>query len=371
MTRSHKSLPMMTLLTVGLVLASAPTAANAGILDSIKSLFGGGSSSSSGNEKLDSALKQVELSQKSVAESQQALTSYYNDPNVPISADDTELKSKLDTMEQASRSNEQLYLQFLQMRGDAKKSGTDLKDLEPRIEQISSTQDQLETNYQRIQEANRQSNLFEPPPPEGGTDTTQASGILASGTARNSELSLNSWMDPEVQGYIDEWLSVVGLNKWGQRVGRFGNTIVTGNNRPGDAGMFRHEIVFRMLLNERKGPNMTLKAFVEARMRGENPDLQPGGGHVNPSVTAPATLASSRASTTSNGTPAATVSSTSDSTASLELAEMDKKLQTSRKNLETMVATGKGSSEEAKSLLDQISSLERDLRNLKEQINRE
>lgn len=370
--------------TVALVLALTPVSAQAGILDSVKSMFSGitGGGGGSKDEALDSALAQVEASQKTVADKQQALTQFYNDPSGKISKDSTQLASALTDMESASRGNEQMYLQFLQLRSALQKQGKDVASYEERLTQIASTQSQLEDNYVKIQQANKDAGLLEPPTATGSETPADRGSGTATATAGPGVIGDKPWESQDIQGFIDEWLSGVGLNKYGQWEGQSGSASVRSAGPPTVMGATTHEMVWRLWADDDADSNITLRSYVAARLKGDRPNIKRpdrGGGQVRPPPRPSTTLASdvspvpavqpatsgTAASTTAAPPPAASTAAAGAPTEK-QLAEVTVQLDTSRKELESMMQSGKGNSTEAKALLQRLGTLEKTLVEMRE-----
>lgn len=347
---------------LAVALGSAPDA-GAGILDSIKSLFGGASSKAKGlfgggdNKQVQQLIEQVQASQREVAAKQEGLASIYNGKLSDIKPDDPAVQAKLDELRKVSSSNEQLFLRLLQMRADVAKQ--DEKALAPyseAIAKVTSTQNQLEQNYQKIQETNRQAGFFKPVGGDAAGET------LASGTS--GAMHGHIWEDGDAQQYMDEWLGKVHLNKWGQWTGTTKSATIKSAG-PADAGVgkTRHEAIWKMYSNDSAHSNITLAEYVEARMHGENPEVKytppagsggsPGGGG---GVDSLASQTASTASATSE--PAAGVAASGTRAPGAELSTIDATLRTNYEKLTSLTKAGQGSSDDAKRVLKDIEALQ-------------
>lgn len=341
--------------------------ARAGILDSIKGLFGGGKAAAGGADKtLTTLMDQVEAAQKELAAKQSEVSGTYNGSLSNIKASDTALQGKLDALQQTSNGNSALYLRLLQARADLAKTG-DEKALAPvneRLARITQTQQSLESNYQKIQDTNRQAGFFTP------TGGAAASEIAAANTGNQDG---EVWKDPTAQKYIDEWLSKVNMNGWGQWTGTTRKTTVRSAGRPDFAvGMTRHEAVYRMLATDTAKSNITLAEYVRLRMAGENPTVDytpPGGGGIETaaSETAPVRMEPVQppppapppvAAAVPVAAPAASQIAKPSSTADADISVVDHQLKGNYDKLMALQKEGKGTSDAAKSLLKDIEGLQ-------------
>jgi len=362
---------------LGLVLIAAPPA-SAGILDSIKGLFSGGVSSlfggssnanananasasgASGNSNssaqgtdINTLLSQVQTSQKDVASKESDLASTYNGSISGIKANDPALQSKLDALNSSSSSNDQLYLRLLQAKADLTQSNPSaLSAVSTQMSQVTSTQEALESNYQRIQSANQQAGFFTP----GG----KASDIAASGGALPAVI----WADPKAQGYIDEWLTGCHLNQYGQWEGNTGVSTVTSGGMPDSfVGKSRYQGVWEMLANDTAGSNITLSDYVTQKMQGGSPTIN----YTPPKTVVPTVAAASETAPvqveqvqTPTAVPsvAAAASSTNPGVTDQDVADVDTQLKSHYDDLMNLQKQGQGTSDQAKALLQQIGDLQ-------------
>jgi hypothetical protein len=371
-------------------LGSAP-AVEAGILDSIKSLFGGAKEKASGlfggggDKQVQELIEQVQASQREVATKQEGLTAIYNGKLSDIKPGDAAVQGKLDELRKASASNEQLFLRLLQVRADISgKEGGDkaLAPFSEAIGKVTSTQNQLEQNYQKIQETNRQAGFFKPTG-EGGDEL--ASGTSGSSAAMHGHI----WEDPDAQRYIDEWLGKVSLNEWGQWIGSTKSArIKSAGPAEGGVGKTRHEAVWKMYSKDDGNSNITLAEYVEARMNGENPQVvytppsggspgggSPGGGGVETLASQVVTPAAAPAApppaaapvapppvaaapVAAQGTTQAGTAASGTRTSAAELTTIDASLKTNYGKLTELTKAGQGSGPEAKQVLKDIEALQ-------------
>lgn len=341
--------------------------ANAGILDTIKGLFGGGAAkAAAGDDKtITTLMEQVEASQKDLAAKQTEVSSTYNGSISNIKPGDTALQGKLDALQSSSNSNSALYLRLLQARADVAKGGDEkaLAAVNTRLAQITTTQQSLESNYQKIQDTNRQAGFFTP----------TASGPAASEIAGVSTGNQGGdvWNDPTAQKAIDEWLTAVHMNPWGQWTGARGSTTVRSAGAPDSgAGRGRHETVYRMLASDNGHSNMTLSQYVEARLAGSHPEIfydEPAGNTIDTAASdiapvrvepvqppAPTPVAAAAAAAV---TPAASQIAT-PSDADADISVVDNQLKGNYDKLMSLQKEGAGTSDGAKALLKDIEALQ-------------
>lgn len=251
---------IVSLLALALVLAPL-SPARAGLMDSItgffgkavdgvKGLFGGGSKASK-NGEFEGFLEQLESSQASLHEQQTALIEYYNQTGEGVTMEDSKAQELSNAVADASRANEDLYLQYLQVRAQVKESGADLSGYEERMATITENQKRLEEGYQSIQDFNRDSGLFTPPPADDVADEPAASG-------NSGEISVD---DPEVQALIDQWLGSQGRDPYGRQLGSFNGTRASASQGAETGGRSRHQYVWDLFADS------GLRAYVEG-MRG-------------------------------------------------------------------------------------------------------
>ena len=370
-------------LTVALAAALVATPpASAGILDSIKGLFGMGSSTSTaaaaGTTDLAALMDKVEASQKDLAAKQSDLSGTYNGSLSNIKSSDTALQGKLDAMQQSSNGNSQLYLSLLQAKSDAVKADPKaLATVNDRITKITSTQEALESNYQKIQDTNRQAGFFTP---TGASPA--ASQIAANDTGHQGDV----WNDPTAQKAIDEWLSKCNLNQWGQWTGANGRTTVRSAGAPDSAvGKSRYETVYKMLANDSAHSNITLADYVEQRMNGQSPNVAytaPAGGGIETasSDTAPIAVESVPAAPPPAPTvPAAAVQTAAASSiaqpsnggaSDADVSVVDAQIKGNYDKLMDMQKSGQGTSDAAKAVLKDIEGLQTKRTTLVKQLGR-
>lgn len=363
------------ILAVTLVAALTITPpASAGILDSLKGLFGGGASKAAAgadDKTITALMDQVEASQKELAAKQTEISSTYNGSISNIKPGDTALQGKLDALQQTSNGNSALYLRLLQARADVAKGGDEkaLAPINERLAKITTTQQSLESNYQKIQDTNRQAGFFTPT----GAGPA-ASEIAAANTGDQGGADI--WNNPTAQKYIDEWLTKCRLNPNGQWTGSNGGTTIKSAGTP-DAGVgkTRHEMVYKMLANDTARSNITLAQYVEARMRGENPEVDyrdpvpTSGGSVqtaSASDTAPIRVEAAQAapaptpaaSIAASGSMASGTATPAGADTDADISVVDNQLKGNYDKLMAMQKEGKGTSDAAKALLKEIEGLQ-------------
>jgi len=345
---------------------SFTTPGRAGILDTlagvfsggestVSSMFGGSDSGNSGDSSdLTSLLDQLEQSQKEVSDKQNALSSIYNGSTSAINPQDASLQQKLNDLQTVSRTNESLYLRLLQTRADLAKNNKDLGSLKDRVTKLTTTQNQLESNYQKIQETNKNAGLMKPP----------ADSFAQSETDTDTDTDGEVWRNPEAQKYIDEYLSLVHLNRYGQWEGQTGSAIVkSAGSMDASVGRNRFEFLWNVLSRDTCHSNMTMEEFVNARLRGESPQVvytppestspprpapsTPPGGQT-PSALQPGT---SDLPVVNSGAPAAP-------STEVDVSSLDAKIRNATDQLVHLQKTGKGDSDEAKAVLKNLKVLQ-------------
>ncbi len=252
----------------------------AGFLDSVKSMFSGGvqkvKSWFSGGSEDDfrKMLDSVEESQASLAEKQNEILDLYSRGDASsLKADDPAFQKRLDELEALSRENERKYLELLKVRDELAGKGRDLSAYRERLGRISQTQHNLEEGWQAIQEANKDAGAFTPPSEAKG-------GALAAGG--------KIYENPEAQRYIDEYLSLVGLDEWGRLLNIDGLIVKASGDPEAAMGITRHQWVWEQLADKRScGANLTLREYVMARLDGKNPNLVVPGRVAGTSASAP------------------------------------------------------------------------------------
>lgn len=246
---------------LALVLAAAP--ARAGFMDSVgnffsgitgkvKSMFGGGSGAgASGGGELAKELEAVEASQKSLHDIQKQIIEKYNADGSAVNADDPATQKLLDELADKSRANEDLYLALLKKRAELVDKKVDVSKVKDRLATAQENQRRLEEGYQKIQDFNKESGFFEPPP--AAQVASAKPGVPAD--------FLN---DPRVHRWIDEWLASQGLDGFGRKLG----PNIKANYNPDTDGRTRHRYVW-----ENYWQKTGLGAYVMAKLNGEDPAL--------------------------------------------------------------------------------------------------
>lgn len=94
--------------------------------------------------------------------------------------------------------------------------------------------------------------------------------------------TVNPWDDPVGRAAIDEWLTQARLTRWGAWEGRTATaTITSAVLTPAPDEELRHKTVYRQAQQNRANTNITLAAYVAARMAGQHPSMiyTPPVGH--------------------------------------------------------------------------------------------
>lgn len=260
-------------LALGLValLAAAPPS-HAGIMDSIggmfskltdgvKSLFGGGSKKSGDNAEFEKFLTQLETSQEQLFQAQTETINYYNENASAVNIQDAKAQELLNAVSDASRSNEDLYIQYLKVRGELVEQKVDVAAYKDRMDAIQANQKKLEEGFQSIQDFNKESGLLEPPPASGAT---LASASPGTGGAFDPD-------DPMVRRYIDEWLTANGLDGYGRQVGVVAGGRIRANYDADTGGRTRHRYVWEEYWSRTERSGDSLFQYVTGRLGGGAP----------------------------------------------------------------------------------------------------
>lgn len=332
---------LLTLILASSLLAASPTPSEAGLLDSIKgifskgteaikNLFGGGkkASDTASSPELTGLLDQVEQSQAAVNERQAAVLELYKqNPG----ASDPNLQSGLNALSTVSTQNEQLYLNFLKVRGELQTNKVDTKSLEPRFDRIAQTQGNIEQSAQQIAELNRGSGVYTPP----------------------TALAGDVWANPQAQKYIDEWLSGVGVDEWGRLVSP---TSIDAAGTPDTGGKIRHQWVWETMADSNAGSSISLRAYVMARLQGQTVQITPQQIAATVPVDTAGGSATGGTATADPGSGGASTSIQADVSSSI--AQVDASLKVAMKRFEELSQdSAKATSDEAKSLLETIKAL--------------
>lgn len=372
----------LTVLFLAVAVLAAPAPAEAGILDSIKGFFGKASDTvkgwfSGGSEKdFQKLLQQTAESQEKLADKQTNLQAFANQRGGSLDTSDAAINERLNDIAQTSRRNEQLYLKLLKARDELQKKKKDISKYEKALSALSQRQNQIEQQYQEIQSVVRKNDGFAPPAEAGVQASVTGTG------AGSGEL----WNNPKAQQYIDEWLNLVHLNKWGQFTR---GSIIQAAGTPEHEGMTRHQYIWQRLQDDRAHSNVTLAQYVKARLRGQTPavtyrepaELAQGPGSRRLSTTrraaAPAKTASRsgttsvavregrRTATSGLKTPQSLRGSETGSFQagqtgqSKELAEVTAQEKEILRDLQAMQKSGQGNSEAARELYQALQAVQR------------
>jgi hypothetical protein len=327
------------LLLVLMLIFSSAVPAQAGIMDSITGFFSKASDtvkgwfSGGGTKEFEQMLQQVEASQGVVADKQNAiLDKVSRNGNSSINPKDPAYQKSMNELAEASRANEALYIKFLKVRQELVDSKKDVSKYDGNFNRIQETQHNLEEGAQAIQKASREEGAFTPP-----ADVAAAS---------NGAL----WADPKVKKYMDEWLAANGLDKFGRLLGG----VVIAVIEPDMDGKTREQWLWENMFSNRGNiTGSTLEAYVKSRMN--------GGEAAGASVQVPAANTSGGSQVADRSSSTAPVASGSTSSVSIPsgatLSDTDAQLKTAMASYEKLAADGKGNSEEATELLNNIKVL--------------
>jgi hypothetical protein len=249
---------------------------------------------------------------------------------------------------------------------DLAKAGKDLGADKDRITKITDTQNQLEANYQKIQDVNKQAGMFKPPVTAASASAT-ASETSGSGAGVTGPIHL----DPNAQAYMDEWLAKVHLNQWGQWVGRTGTATIRSAGSPeASVGRTRHDYLWNARRRDTGHSNYTMEEYVMARLRGENPELiynEPADSAPLPSTPLPTTGGGGTTVAPvaeqpgevlpPPGTGAPSTGQAAPST-DVELSSVDAQLKDAYDRFARLQKDGKGDSDEARAILKSIEALQ-------------
>jgi hypothetical protein len=326
------------LLLVLVLTFSCTAPVEAGIMDSIKGFFSKASDtvkgwfSGGGTKEFEELLQQVVSSQEVVAEKQNdILDKVSRSGNSSLSPTDPEYQTAMDELAEASRANEELYTNLLNVRQELVDGKKDVTAYEENFARIQETQHNLEEGFQALQNASREEGAFTPP-----SDVASANGAM--------------WADPKVQKYMDEWLAANGLDEFGRLIGG----VVVAVADPDMDGRSREQWLWEEMFNNRGSlTGSTLESYVKSRMNG-------GAAAVAGSV-AVATGNSGGSQIDDRSSSTASVASGSTVSASVpggaSLADTDAQLKTAMASYEKMAADGRGNSDYAAGLLEDIKVL--------------
>lgn len=345
-----------------------------GAVDKVKGLFGGGGAKASQSSELEEFLGQIEASQQRVFDLQTSIVETYNAASNGIDATDPAIQGKLDELADATRQNEDLYLQLLKVRAELVEAEADVSAYEDRLGAIQENQKRIEEGYQEIQNFNKDSGLFTPPPQaEPGAGNT-----LASATAPTTFADLTQ--DPRVQGFIDEWLASQGLDEYGRDLNPSASVTVRANYEPDMDGRTRHRYVWEAYWQASVDGGQRLVDYVMARLDGQAPaPPSSGGGSVEdpPMELLPGVFSGVSASEPTDWQPVETADAsgvTESGTGSAEalraeggpaapvggmdLAQVSAQYNQARQELTELQNAGEGASARARELLERIRELD-------------
>lgn len=343
MTSKRLGLIVLVAVVVGLC---SPAPVEAGIMDSIKGFFSKASDtvkgwfSGGGTKEFEEMLTKVVASQEVVAEKQSAVYDTLTTGNLNDSNDPT-FQAQMDELSTASRENEQLYLQLLQVRQELADGKKDLSKYQESIDRIQETQHNLEEGYQAIQDKTREIGGFTPP-----------ADVMASAGGAGGEGPL--WADPRVQGFIDEWLAANGLNKFGVLEGG----VVVMSADPDRDNKPLHQYLWENLAGQSgRVTGMTLEQYVMSRLDGGAAAV-PAAGAVDSGV-AGSSGGATDDSITVGSSDVGAVPDTSHITVETDgtNADLERRLKEAMTAYQQLSAAGMGQSEEANRILGVIKSL--------------
>ncbi len=341
-----------------LVLASfllSVTPSHAGIMDSVggffsnavssvKGLFGGKAKASEGQEgEFDNFLTQVEESQAALYTAQEELINYYNENDQQVDIKDAKAQELNNAVADASRTNEDLYLNLLKARAALLEQETDISAYNDRLGEIQANQKELEESYQRIQDSNKEKGLIEPPP-STGTDPVDPD-------PSDKPFDPN---DPQIAGFIDEWLASKGLDGYGRILGASNGVVITANYDADTDGRTRHVYVWEELWNDTGMGGQTLGDYVKSRMDGGDSATPAPPATQDPATPPPATGGGSTIDdlTASTDAPDAAIEP-------VTLEGINSELKAAVASFQELQGTQQGTGPKAESLLKKIRELEK------------
>jgi len=314
----------------------------AGIMDSISGFFSKASStvkgwfSGGGTKEFEALLTKVQESQVTVADKQSAIigkATTGGQSNIdPSSAG---YQTKMNELAEASRTNEELYKQLLQVRQELVDKKRDVTKYKESFDNISQTQRNLEEGYQAIQNASREKGAFAP-----------VSDVVAAGGTDGPP-----WADPKVQKFMDEWLLANGLDEFGRLLGG----IVVAVADPDMDGKTREQWLWEAMFdNKGRLTKSTLESYVNKRLKGAAAAPPSAIEVAANNNTGGSQVENSSSSTKSS---ASGVPSTVEIPAGASLNDVESQLKTAMKSYEEMAENSEGDSDEAKQLLSNIKVL--------------
>lgn len=250
-------------------------------INSVKGMFGGGKDEGGENAEFDKFLTQVEESQQTLADAQTAVIEYYNENPDSVNLDDPKAQEMLDAVADASRTNEDRYLELIKVRAQAQEQEADLSAYEERLGSLQANQQMLEERYQEIQDFNKDSGLYTPPPATGDETVTDLADA-AGDTGAAKPFDPNS---SETAALIDAWLAANGLDGYGRITGAVNGGSISANYDADTGGRTRHQYVWEEFWNKPGRNNgMTLEQFIKKGAVGGG---TPGGGLPPPATQEP------------------------------------------------------------------------------------
>ncbi len=340
-----------------------------GAMEKIKGLFGGGKGKADTGE-LGKFLDQVEASQQKVYELQKNVIDTYNAGDGAASPTDPAVQAKLDELAEASRANEDLYLQLLKARAALIEKKVDVSSFQKRLETLQQNQQRIEEGYQKIQDYNKDTGFFEPPP---------AAGVATSPSP--PPLAANFVDDPRVQRAIDEWLGLNGLDSFGRQVGAGQGVTIRANYNPDTDNRTRHRYVWETYWMKNVRSGGTLRDYVLSRLNGAPPATGEPPGQQEPGPvtmfedplpdTVPTQVATGETGTggpqgtggVETGTGTALASAVQPATAPQSplpstLSEVNREYAKAVSDLQSLQRGGRGGTTEGRELLERVKALQ-------------
>jgi hypothetical protein len=326
------------------------------LTEKVKGFFGGKSKASS-NPEFEKFLTQIEGSQEALFTAQTNVINHYNENPESVSGTDPKVQEMLNTVSDSSRTNEDLYLQYLKVRADLKEKKVDLKSYEERMAGVQENQKRLEDGFQSIQDFNKDAGLFTPPAATPG----EAHASLDTG-----EFSPD---DPQVQGFIDEWLAANGLDSYGRLVGTVKGGVIRANYSADTGGRSRSRYVWEEYWRM-QGPvtGQTLGDYVRSRQSGGGavttpPATQDPPGTTDPQLPQVADSGKQPEANLYGGSAPASVEIQDNPEATsgnAALSSVTSELNQAVQELQDLQGQQKGSTPEARALLEKIRKLQKD-----------
>ncbi|MBI2944092.1 MAG: hypothetical protein HYY25_07815 [Candidatus Wallbacteria bacterium] len=350
-------------LTVLVLFLSTATAAHAqaGILDTIKGFFGKASDtvkgwfSGGGEKEFVKMLETVAKSQQAVSDKQTNLQALLNQRGTAnVKPNDPMINERMNDIAQASRENEAAYLALLKARDELVKGKKDISKYQETLSQLTERQNQIEQQFQEIQNFSRKIGAFTPPATIAGAGAGKASVMAATGEV--------DWRDPQVQGFIDEWLNGVQLTEWGQYIAP--GAVAAGP--PDHGAKARHEWIWENMHSKSADANISLGDYVRSRLAGKNPQITisrrqtttVASSNANTFQAAPSTPAVQTMKASAQIETAPQVASASSEQPSGELRDVIDQEKSVLNSIAKLNTDGQGNSEAARKLYESLKAIQ-------------